>query len=339
MNFYNPTTGQVFSLSQLALMYGQAPSEDKLRGMGLFPLSDPMVDNANLLSLLTKSGYARTDEGFSIVYSLSPQVLTSLQYLLEHPAVPVGQISFFSRDFPPAGYLVCDGSTYQISDYPVLGYFLGDLYGGDGITTFTVPDLRGQFIRGWDDGAGVDPGRVFGSNQDDAFEAHSHVISDTLGPAGSLYAAGTSGKSVNYTAGSPTTSVGGAETRPKNVALLPCIFSGVFETPTTYYYGTINTGRGDGLGPEDLNPSYFTSFNTSGSLTESETELYIPGTDTVIPYDSGLPAPFVFDSLGDCFTPGDYTVQIRITATSQVIGEFTCPDSPTNVDVSWGTAP
>jgi hypothetical protein len=96
--------------------------------------------------------------------------------------------------------------------------------------------------------------------------------------------------------------------------------------------GLFFTGRGSGLGPQDLNVSYYTEFN-SVSMTEAETELYVPGTSTVISYGSGGPGQF--DSTGNCFTLGDYTIQIRETSTSQVIAEFECPLAPAGVDVSF----
>jgi len=98
--------------------------------------------------------------------------------------------------------------------------------------------------------------------------------------------------------------------------------------------GIINTGRGSGLGPEDLNPSYYTEFN-SVSMTEAETELYVPGTATVIPYDPGLPPPYIFDSSGDCFNPGNYVIQIRVSATSEVIAEFVVPLNPLSQNVPF----
>jgi hypothetical protein len=89
--------------------------------------------------------------------------------------------------------------------------------------------------------------------------------------------------------------------------------------------GILNTGRGQGLGPEDLNPSYLRVFSST-TLTPADTELYVPGTSTVIPYDAeSLPAPYTFDSLGDCFAPGDYELQLRVAATSAVIATFTIP--------------
>ena len=93
--------------------------------------------------------------------------------------------------------------------------------------------------------------------------------------------------------------------------------------------GTLFTGRGAGLGPLDLNESYYTVFN-SVSMTEADTELYVPGTSTVIPYGS---YPGGFDSLVNCFTLGNYLLQIRETATGSVIAEFECPLAPAGVDV------
>jgi hypothetical protein len=97
-------------------------------------------------------------------------------------------------------------------------------------------------------------------------------------------------------------------------------------------YGVLFTGRGSGLGPEDLNVSYYNEF-VSSSMLESDTELYVPGTDTVIAYDSGGPGQF--DSFGDCFNPGDYLMQIRQASTSRVIAEFEVPLAPAGVDVPF----
>jgi len=87
--------------------------------------------------------------------------------------------------------------------------------------------------------------------------------------------------------------------------------------------GILSTGRGgDGDGPLDLNNSFYTEFNST-SLTEADTELYVPGTSTVITY--GAVVPNGFTSNGDCFVLGDYRVQIREVATGMVISEFVCP--------------
>lgn len=94
--------------------------------------------------------------------------------------------------------------------------------------------------------------------------------------------------------------------------------------------GIINIGRGS-AGPLDLNNSYYTEFN-SASMTEADTELYVPGTTTVIPYGS---IPGGFDSIGNCFALGDYLIQIREVSTGSVIAAFECPLAPANVDVSF----
>ena len=68
---------------------------------------------------------------------------------------PVGTvISYIIASTPPEGYLSCDGSIYKISEYPKLAEAIKkgsgsyDYFGGDGVTTFAVPDLRGEFLRG-----------------------------------------------------------------------------------------------------------------------------------------------------------------------------------------------
>lgn len=67
---------------------------------------------------------------------------------------PVGEIISFMGTHAPEGYLVCDGSIYQIADYPYLAQHFADnfgsanFFGGDGIATFAIPDLQGEFLRG-----------------------------------------------------------------------------------------------------------------------------------------------------------------------------------------------
>jgi hypothetical protein len=97
--------------------------------------------------------------------------------------------------------------------------------------------------------------------------------------------------------------------------------------------GLLFTGRGAGLGPEDLNVSYYTAWN-SVSMLESDTELYVPSTSTVIAYDSGGPGQF--DSFGDCFNVGGpYVIQIRQASTSRVIATFEVPLNPAGEDVAF----
>lgn len=142
----------------------------------------------------------------------------------------VGQVNFFATSSAPAGFLKCSGQAISRTTYAALFTASGTLYGvGDGSTTFNLPDLRGEFIRGLDDGRGVDVGRVVGSAQLDAFKSHTHAVN---GQTGSVWSAG---NAYNYGVGQNPAgwqtdkiqATGGTETRPRNVALLACIFTGV----------------------------------------------------------------------------------------------------------------
>lgn len=68
---------------------------------------------------------------------------------------PVGSVITFMGTTAPADYLVCDGATYPITVYPSLAQFFADQFGeanhfgGDGTTTFAVPDMRNLFLRGY----------------------------------------------------------------------------------------------------------------------------------------------------------------------------------------------
>jgi len=98
--------------------------------------------------------------------------------------------------------------------------------------------------------------------------------------------------------------------------------------------GTLVVGR-DGAGPDDMTPAYFTDLtNMPPGVGEPELEIYIPGTDTVIPYDAGLPDPYRFDSAGNCYNTGDYRTTIRVAATGQVLSTVTPAAGPA-VPIAW----
>lgn len=102
----------------------------------------------------------------------------------------------------------------------------GTTYGaGDGSTTFTLPDLRGEFLRGLDDGRGVDTGRGILTSQSSTNLAHTHGFSDNFGRAiadGNV--ANSGGGLVNYGGaampGTTDSSGDTTEARPRNVAVL-----------------------------------------------------------------------------------------------------------------------
>ena len=100
-----------------------------------------------------------------------------------------GTVAPFAMDTPPTGWIECDGTALDRIQYAGLFSRIGTTYGpGDGLSTFNIPDLRAQYIRGWDNGRGIDTGRIFGSFQADDMQNHSHTIgnhSHSLSASGS----------------------------------------------------------------------------------------------------------------------------------------------------------
>jgi len=92
--------------------------------------------------------------------------------------MPAGAIQLFAMNAVPTGWLECNGAAVSRTTYANLFAAIGTLYGeGNGATTFNLPDLRGQFVRGFDNGRSMDPGRVFGSVQGSANQYHNHTLS------------------------------------------------------------------------------------------------------------------------------------------------------------------
>ena len=73
----------------------------------------------------------------------------------------IGQIVMFGGNFAPRGWALCDGQLLPISQHSALFSILGTTYGGDGRTTFALPDLRGRNAMHPGTGAGLTP-RVLG---------------------------------------------------------------------------------------------------------------------------------------------------------------------------------
>lgn len=79
---------------------------------------------------------------------------------------PPGSVIFVAKNSAPTGFLKANGAAVSRSTYSALYTAIGTTFGaGDGSTTFNLPDLRGEFLRGWDDSRGIDDSRVFGSAQ------------------------------------------------------------------------------------------------------------------------------------------------------------------------------
>jgi microcystin-dependent protein len=93
---------------------------------------------------------------------------------------PVGTVSYIAYSTIPDGWLECNGQAVSRTDYSELFGKIGTTYGiGDGSTTFNVPDLRGEFIRGLDNGRGIDSSRALGSEQLDALQNITGAIGPT----------------------------------------------------------------------------------------------------------------------------------------------------------------
>jgi phage-related tail fiber protein len=142
-------------------------------------------------------------------------------------ALPVGASVWFPVNKVPPGFLEIDGSVKSIAAYPDLAAFLGTDFnrGDEGAGNFRLPESRGEFLRGWDHGRGVDVGRAIGSWQADDNKAHSHTtnydeVVDTFqsGTVSRLYVQ-QFGSNNNVA----TNSSGGAEARPRNLAVMWCI--------------------------------------------------------------------------------------------------------------------
>lgn len=183
----------------------------------------------------------------------------------ENPTFPYGGVVPFAG--PPStvssGWRMCDGSNVSIQSYPKLFAAIGYAWGGSG-DVFRVPDLRGQFLRGVDNGAGVDPdagdrdakytggagGSNVGSYQEDGFQCHGHEGSITNKTLSTTTTTTTHrGSRVVLASASlvdgSTTDIGGgdlketdcgeprgrSETRPQNAYVNFIIFAGCDECP------------------------------------------------------------------------------------------------------------
>lgn len=143
---------------------------------------------------------------------------------MEQSVVLPGAVFFFARSAAPDGYLKANGASVSRTTYAALFQAIGTAFGaGNGSTTFTLPDLRGEFIRGWSDGGPVDLGRAFGSGQADEFKSHTHAYSIPFYGAIDIPIGSPNVTRVGIAQNTATGAAGGSETRPRNVALLACI--------------------------------------------------------------------------------------------------------------------
>lgn len=131
--------------------------------------------------------------------------------------LPIGAIVAVPYTTPDTDFLECNGAAISRTTYAALFAKMGTTFGvGDGSTTFNLPDFRGEFLRGYDNGRGVDASRVFGSSQSDAFKAHTHTYTLQTGSQ----ATSSGGEVGGANSSSTTGSSGSSETRPRNIAIM-----------------------------------------------------------------------------------------------------------------------
>ncbi|HBQ0272582.1 TPA: tail fiber protein [Klebsiella pneumoniae] len=198
-----------FVAKALAALAGSAPETlDTLKELADALGNDPNFATTVLNKLAEK--LAKDQNGADIP---DPALFVKNLGLGEGSALPVGVPVPWPSTTPPTGWLKCNGAAFTASQYPKLALAYPSL---------RLPDLRGEFIRGWDDGRGVDSGRAIISTQEatgisiplGGFTGYSGIdIEDfEVGKAHPSYAV--------YTAQSSQSSTGTTyrKVRPRNIA-------------------------------------------------------------------------------------------------------------------------
>ncbi|RCB36945.1 phage tail protein [Escherichia coli] len=154
-----------------ALINGAPATLDTLKEIAAAINNDPKFSTTINNAL---SGKQPLDETLTHLSGKDVAGLLAYLGLGEGSALPVGVPVPWPSATPPTGWLKCNGAAFSAEEYPVLA---------KAYPTNKLPDLRGEFIRGWDDGRGVDTGRGILSAQGDAirnitgwFGAHATVV-------------------------------------------------------------------------------------------------------------------------------------------------------------------
>jgi microcystin-dependent protein len=124
---------------------------------GLVELSGPATSDLNPVTL------GQLDDELAAALVVSNAAIAS--------ALPVGTVLMWVTGSIPTGYLALEGGNVSRTTYATLFALWGTAFGvGDGSTTFGLPDTRAYFMRGWDNGRGVDSGRAIATFQADAVQ-------------------------------------------------------------------------------------------------------------------------------------------------------------------------
>ena len=195
-----------------------------LRAAGLDP---DKMDNTQILAALKKLFLSRSNPFGDIKADGAAAIATALSNLGlgEGSALPVGVPVPWPSATPPTGWLKCNGAAFSAEEYPELA---------KAYPTNKLPDLRGEFIRGWDDGRGVDSGRALLSAQSDTLQnitgsfwdmttgPNNNTVgaftSSTLTPNLASIATGGTYKQANYYFDASRVARTSTETRARNIA-------------------------------------------------------------------------------------------------------------------------
>jgi microcystin-dependent protein len=169
----------------------------------------------------------------------------------------VGTIIAGMSNSLPVGYLKCNGAAISRTAFVSLFTIIGTTYGaGDGSTTFNLPDLRGEFLRGLDDSRGIDISRSLGSAQSAQNLSHSHTVNSHNHGGGShahsfgVKQGGYSNSMWHWNGGTPS----GSDSVPDSSAGTNASSVISSESPGT------NSDGGSDLRPRNMAVNYFIKF-------------------------------------------------------------------------------
>ncbi|SED06125.1 Phage Tail Collar Domain [Pseudomonas saponiphila] len=230
----NPVTGQVGSL--ISSDWGNAVTDELLNVIRAGGKQPAEAEHDQLLAAIKaivrdsippeKIRTTLAEYGITDAYTKSvTYTKAEIEALLKNmSALPVGAMVPFPKGTVPPGFLEVDGSVQSAATYPDLAAYLGTTFntGGEGEGNFRLPESRGEFLRGWDHGRGVDAGRALGSWQTDELRSHKHALdANVVTETGSGYAGGIATDGNKYL--TETAFSGGMETRPRNLAVMWCV--------------------------------------------------------------------------------------------------------------------
>lgn len=271
---------------------------------------------------------------------------------------PVGTVISVMGNTAPANYLVCDGTVYNIADYQELANYFeeqfdaSNFFGGDGVTTFAIPDLRGEFLRGTGTNghSGQGSGSNVGIHQDGTRHPHVYTTEGNIiarkqnastgisvASPDSVTTSGTYAKVASTNGTSTSTAI--YTSRPTNTSVLYCIATKNIYIDAKYNYSTDEKVVGTWI---DGKTMYQVSRILENELTVNAMFTYIPefsnveGIETVIsgevfPGTKGPDVYFITDALsqsqfnmdGACIRTNSFDITVTLQAGSVITIRYT----------------